>query len=218
MNKQFINASILGCIICSPALQGSVTIEYQGVGGTDSRNVILSSGAPVPNGNEVRIGYFDTTFNPSANRDNLVALGNAWHSFDTTSIFTYTDPDPDVAGSFYDSETRTDSAFDNKQVYLWVFKTTLDNAPASDYSNVQQHGLFTASGTDWIFPPSDSNPMTGTIYPNAKQVTSFIVGNLSLDNNSLQLANYSAVPEPTGVGIAFALGSGIWAILRRRNQ
>src|SRR5437868_13261924 len=89
------------------------TINYGA--GPGLRDVTFNTGtAPVPDGNQVQIGYFNPGFNVSANSGNIFALASAWHELDFANIQTiFGQP-----GRFSDSVSTMDPNFDNQKICL----------------------------------------------------------------------------------------------------
>lgn len=209
----FVLATLAGHQLCSA---GTVTeVTYSGASG--ERNVVQSDGVTaVPDGNYVEIGYFDGTLNLSANSGNLSALGAAWHEYGFTNIATFAPFGPPVPGRFAGDSISSDSSFDNKQIYLWIFQTTGNGAPASDFSNVNQYGIFTSTLSTWTFPVNGSiNNLTSI---SSSDVNTFVFGgSVSGTPGSLELANVVLVPEP-GVLSLLAVGLVTGRFLFRRRR
>src|SRR5690349_8812618 len=81
----------VGRLLCSA--QNSITVNYAGGGIAASPLIVIDNNeTPLANGNDVEIGYFDSSFNLAANAGNLSALaaaranGGAWHLFGATNI------------------------------------------------------------------------------------------------------------------------------------
>lgn len=226
--KQYLPFLNLVCsLFCLPAARAAVSIDFYGVGELDgSRNLILSSGADVPNGNEVRLGFFVLGFDVAANSRNLIALGNAWHTFGSTITMAYFPmPDNSISGCYsYRDNPRpntieSESIFYNQKIYLWAFKTAGNIAPSADYSNVEEYGIFSSINTTdldstWVFPEANAS-LTGDIrYLGAQQVDQFFAGKLR--GSSLQL---TSVPEPAVTGMVFGLSASLLGLMvLRKNQ
>src|SRR4051812_21409661 len=105
MQKKTLYAAAVLMMIQLAASAQSINVNYQaGVGQRD----IFYNGSAVPDGNEVRVGFFTSGFNVAANSANLNALNGAWHQFDTTTIATlFGQP-----GRFSDSASSFDPAFE----------------------------------------------------------------------------------------------------------
>ena len=205
-------AVLVALALAQTASRAQITVSYNG--GSGSPNIVDSTGATLANsiGNTVEIGYFTTGFNISANSNNLVVLGANWHLFDSTTIRTVLGHQ----GSFgATSPTSTDAQFDNKAIDLWIFKTSDNLAPASDFHNVLEYGLFsstvtkTATTWPWSFPPQGTQPPGNAPILTTSDVDTangiFYYGKLGTGGTSLQLA---PVPEPgtlalMGFGLAF---------------
>jgi hypothetical protein len=186
--------------------QAQLTVDFQG--GLGLRNVVDSAGIPLGNGNEVRIGYFDTGFELAANASDLGALDQAWNQLGSTPITTvFSEP-----GRFSGSAPVPEGTSDQTLV-LWIFKTSGNTAPLTDYSNVTEFGLFGSTAASWTLPA------TPPILPETLQLTSSQVdlfyhgGAISGDPGSLQLA---AVPEPAHFALATGLLLAGFGVYRRR--
>jgi hypothetical protein len=162
---------------------------------------------PVPDGNQVRIGYFNPGFNVSGNSGNIFALASAFHELDSATNQTiFGQP-----GRFSDSVSTTDPSFDNQKICLWLFKTTDNGAPLGNYSNVEGYGLYSSTALNWLFPVHDLLPP-----PNAT-ITSSEINQAYYGNFDPFHLVLAPVPEPStytigGVALAFFVGS----VLRKR--
>ncbi len=197
------------------------TITYEAPPGFP--NIADSSGTALADGQTVEIGYFNSGFNISANANNLPLLGANWNLFDSTTITTITGP-----GQFAASRTMTasDASFSGNPVDLWIFKTSDGLAPASDFHNVLEYGLFSsgvannagANVTQWIFPalgapPPNNNPIWTSA--DVKNSPVFYWGGINAGGTSLELA---PVPEPSTavlLGFGFVLASVLTRRIRR---
>jgi len=199
--KQVLSATVLllaGASIC----QGVVTLDYTGA--PLERNVTVSTGAPVPDGNEVRAGYFDVGFDIAANVAgmDLMALGGAWNQFDV-ALTTQISGEP---GRFAASGSLTDPTFDGQQIYLWILMTDTNGAVASDFSNVEEFGIFTSTAPNWVFPVEGS-PIPTTLVTTSEVTQAFAGSIVAGTPGSLQLV---AIPEP---GQAALVVLGIFGLL-----
>ena len=182
----------------SPDSRAAITVDYTGAIG--QRDVITSTGAPAPDGYEVRIGYFATGFDVAGNANNIPALQGAFTQFDQTSITTLVGQ----PGRFTGSHALTNPGFDNRPISLWIIS---DSSPTPT-----EHGVFTSSASNWFFP------VEGTVIPstlvNSSEATTAVVGGLAAGMpGSLQLAQ---VPEPS---TSLLLGGSLaaLALFRRRK-
>src|SRR3954468_10292569 len=143
---------ILLLAVLAPCVShGQSTIGYNA--GVGLRNVTYS-GAPVPNGNEVQLGYFTPGFDVPANVGNIFSLASAWHELDSTTITTiFGQP-----GRFSKTTSTTDPNFDAQKICFWIFKTSDNLAPTGNYGNVQGYGLFSSSLANWLFPLQTAVP------------------------------------------------------------
>src|SRR6266851_4595094 len=82
----------VGRMLCSA--QNQITVNYSGGAVAGAPAIVIDqSGTPLANGNDVEIGYFDSSFNLAANAGNLAALaaarsGGAWHLFGAANIIS----------------------------------------------------------------------------------------------------------------------------------
>jgi len=194
--------------ITAVSARAQSTISYGA--GVGLRDVMFQPGgvpSPVPDGNQVRIGYFDSGFNVSANAGNIFALASAWHELDFTHIQTFFGQ----PGRFSKSISTMDPSFDNQKICLWLFKTTDNGDPLGNYSNVEGFGLYSSTALNWLFPVHDLVPPPGTTVTSS-EINQKFYGDF--DPFHLVLA---PVPEPGtyaigGVALAFFVGS----VLRKR--
>jgi hypothetical protein len=177
--------------------------EVQYTAGSGERNVVQADGTTVvPNGNYVEVGYFDSNagFNPSTSSTDLLALDAHWHQFGFTNIETFAPFGPPVGGRFRGDDVLNDPSFDNQKIYLWIFDTTGNGAPAGDFSNVTEYGLFSSTASNWQFPV-DGTPNPGNLTTvSSSDVNQFIFGgSVAGSPGSLELA--TTVPEPSSLSL-----------------
>jgi hypothetical protein len=209
MDKMRARISIALLTIMAAAMAvAQSTINYGA--GVGLRDVTYQLGAaPVPDGNQVQIGYFTSGFNVSGNAGNIFALASAWHELDAANIMTiFGQP-----GRFSKSISTADPNFDGQKICLWLFKTTDNTAPAGNYGNVEAYGLYSSTLANWLFPVHDLLPP-----PNATITSTEINQNYygNLDPSHLILTTVT-VPEPStyalgGLALTFLFGR----ILRKR--
>ena len=190
------------------ATHAQISISYSGSAGES--NVVNSAGTAT-NGDTVSIGTF-VNYDPTlpGNASDLSALQSHWLNFDSTTTRTIFGVDGRFAAT---SAAVNNSAFDGKQIYLWVTEGA--------GNNVTEYGLFTDAGSaDWVFPAHDSAIPPNPISSN--EINTFLFGDgistggTGATPGSLQTALVAAVPEPSTfalVGVGLLLG-GFW--LRRR--
>src|ERR1043166_7760651 len=157
---------VVALALVQAAVQAQITVVY--TGGVGQPNIVDSSGNILVDtdptlGKTVELGYFNPGFDVAANAGNLAALGANWHLFDATYIQTL-----DRGGEFAAQAATSSTTFDNKQVFLWIFKTSDNLSPPTDFStgsgNVLEYGLFSSTvGSSqttfpWFFPPQGSIP------------------------------------------------------------
>src|SRR5690242_17410476 len=91
---------------------GQAAVTYSA--GLGSRDVFYN-GAPVPDGNYVAIGFFNSGFDLTGNAPNLAALKGAWNQYGFTPIRTiFGRP-----GSFSDTQPLLDLRFTGQKISLW---------------------------------------------------------------------------------------------------
>jgi hypothetical protein len=169
------------------------------------------SGAAVPDNNEVRIGFFNTGFDISSHVNDLNALDAAWKLYGNTTTTDILGMQP---GSFTGSASQPGgsggaSLFEGQKIYLWIFKTGNNGAPAADYSNVSGYGLYSSTG--WVFPNS-SDMTTGSGSITTLDVNQSWYG--TYDASHLYL---SAVPEPS-LATLLVIGMGLMLGVVRRKR
>ena len=179
--KRFVGL-LLGCLGFTAHLHaGGITVHCQAQVG--QRDVRLASGTLVPNGNEVRIGYFDNGFDVAVNASNLTALEGAWNEFGQTSIRTLSGQ----MGLFSGTLSGEAGTFTDKPIYLWILKTFTNGSVAQDLGNVEAYGLYSSDSTEWTFP-LDSAPPPGNSVTIVSDHVNVLYGFGSVDNSSLILA------------------------------
>src|SRR5258708_5834893 len=89
--------------------RSQITVNYNAAHG--ERNIVDSSGNPVPDGNIAAIGYFPSTFDVVANESDFTALQGAWHLFGETTITHLPPVGSPQPGRFAGVTTQNDSAF-----------------------------------------------------------------------------------------------------------
>jgi hypothetical protein len=176
--------------------QFTMTVEPTSFGGP---NFVDHAGVAVPDGNAVKIGYFDDAFNVAANANDLNALKTAFHEFGTTPILTANAPSfqPGAIGI---EVSGPSTGFEGRKIYLWGFKTAGAALPDASFSNVSDYGLFSSTFDNWKFPTSAALPGVSIFTSEVDQYFhSMLVGGAP---GSLELA---AVPEPQIYAMATAL-------------
>jgi len=187
--------------------QAQSTINYSAAPG--ERDVRYNN-VPVPNGNQVQVGYFDSGFDVLGNAGNIFALASAWHELAFTNVATIFGQQ----GRFSSSATSSDPSFDGQKICLWLFKTSDNSSPLPNYANVEGFGVFSGSSASWIFPPHDALPGTSTA------VTSSTVDQAFHGDYNLNSLLLNPVPEPGTVAL-LGLGGAVLVVsrwkLRRRK-
>jgi hypothetical protein len=184
-----------------PSHAAIFTVNYSGAPG--ERSVYDSYGVVVPDGNEVRLGYFTDDAQVPLVADNLLSLNGLWRLFDTTTI----GPPAPAGGGFFSDSQDGDFAreFAGKKIYLWIFKTDGGAAVASDYSNVLEYGLYSKS-TGWTFPlVEDPNPINNVKSINTLEIDQKFYGGYDDLAPSGHLNLGAPVPEPSQVFAAFGV-------------
>jgi hypothetical protein len=188
-------------------------VEYSA--GLGQRAIHDSGGAPVANGNQVWLGTFSAGFDEldvQANADNPSTLLANWHPFGdggTTVRTMFGQP-----GRFGDTDSSTDPFFAGQKIYLWIFSTDAAAAPASDFNNVNEYGLFSATLATWNF--SDQPPPNDLRQINSSEVNQAFFGTIGAN---LFLATATPVPEPTTLGLlSLAIPVVVLAVRKRRSS
>ena len=209
MNKLQAKIAILFLVCLAQfrvSAQNSVTYASE-LGQTP---IWTSTGIPLPDNNEVVIGFFDDGFNVASNAGDLDLLLDAWNRYDGTTIYT----DVGEGGHFYAPASSNDPIFVGKQIWLLVFKTDENSAPSADWSDVKEYGLFSSTSSGWIFPSFGIPPANNTDI-NTDQINVIAWGSVSPGH--LNLAQAAIVPEP-GTGMLVAVGFGILGLFARRGK
>jgi hypothetical protein len=190
-----------------------VTVDYAANPFGD-RDVVDASLTVVPDGNQVQIGYFEPTLDLAANAGNLLTLEANWHPFDSTTISTiFGQP-----GKFAGSGTGFDPSFNNKQISLWIFKTTDNAAPTANFSNVQQYGLFSSSLANWKFPVQGTIPPANSTSILAGQADVAYWGSILGDATTGHLELGAVVPEPRQAALVVGLALMVSVVWQRRQS
>lgn len=152
------------------------------------RDIRTSNGQPVPNGNSVWIGSFEPRFNAVANGANLPALLLHWSQYGSTLTTTILGQ----GGRFSTTSASTDPNFDNQKIWLWMFHTVNNSAPAVDFSNVTEYGLFSSTLQNWHFPSVNTPPPSNVTTINTLEINQTVYG--AIDPLHVYL---TPVPEPS---------------------
>lgn len=196
--------------------------------------IIDSAGAALVAPNVVRIGYFGTLTNSQIQANALTSSGistlnSDWHQFAQSTIATNTF----APGSFSESSSPLYSSLSgftpSSQIYFWALKSSDPvNNPLTTVTQTAIGYVPFANLPSWRFPSSDVSPGVSidvSQFSNANSV--FLAGiyvganSASLNsifgpgNHAVQLANVSAVPEPS----SFAIGLiAVFAAAGSRNR
>jgi len=184
MQKKTLYAAAVLMMIQLAAQAQSINVSYAAGGG---QRDVFYNGSAVPNGNQVRVGFFTSGFDVAANSANLNALNGAWHQFDATSIT----PVFGQPGHFSGSASSFDPAFEFQKICLWIFKTQNNADPTANFDNVLGYGIFSSSTNNWIFPQGSAVPPNNTTTIASDDVNQTYFG--LVNGSHLSLA---PVPEP----------------------
>lgn len=194
LNRILIACAFVMTVVCAGYAQS--TVFFSAEPGTYD---VRFGATAVPDGNSVRIGYFDKGLDLAANAGNLAVLSSAWHQYGSTAIQTLSSQ----PGRFTDSASTFDTQFDQQKIYMWIFKTANNAVPTANYDNVTGYGLFSSGSASWGFPPVGSLA-GGTTYIYSSEVTQSWYGNFDSSGQHLLL---TAVPEPSLLALlVLALG------------
>jgi hypothetical protein len=218
MRQTLLSLGLVFAAVVSNA-QSTVTVNFAAGVGRGARDVTDHTGALMPVGNDVEIGFFnpgtDIAANTALGLQGIINLWSAWHPFGTTTI---QQGFPDFTdGQFAGSASQANSLFDGKPIVLWIFKTTDNGAPnTTDFSNVLEYGLYsrTASGSAWTFLPSGLTPQSQDI--NTGQIDTSYFGAVN-GGSTGTLGTSLAVPEPGSLSI-LALGFALVAFVNRGRR
>jgi len=198
-------------------LVGPITAEAGMVnvgvaGGPGLQNFTTPGATPLPSGNQVQIGFFDSGFSFSSMSDDLGALQDAWNPFGTLGVTSLAGEEGRIGGGLSANDTIGGTLFSGEQIYMFAFQTTSNIAPDPGWSNVQAYGIFTNDVSPaWEFPTGG----TSSNYTSISTDTADVVHWGSISSSSLQLT--SAVPEVSPVW-ACSLILGTAALLKRRRR
>ena len=156
----------------SKSLLSQTTSGVDYIAGFGQRYVGNESGAPLPSGNEVRLGFFDEGFDFDSNANNFTALEDAWTQFDATTIREFAGQE----GLFTGSVRTQEPTFDNLKLYCWIFHTTDNGPPTADYENVLAHGVFSSSDIKWRYPAHDAIPPNNIVLISSSEVDESPIG------------------------------------------
>jgi len=187
------------------------------VGPDPARNFVTSSGATLPVGSIVRLGFFDdpTGNNSIITSSNLAAINAIFQPLGTEAgnpAFGSGSLTINAAG-IIGSQTITGVQVDpnplngvptGTQLFLWVF-----NAPTA--ASASEWGIFAANDTSWLAPANSlANISLGTFQ--LDDPSEILTGQLSGDQLRLE-----AVPEPSAAILLASFGAALGLIRRRRS-
>lgn len=196
--------------------------------------LIDSSAGALGVGNYVRIGYFGTLSNSQIQTDATTLTGisllNAdFHEFANTTVGTNTSNTPSTfslnSSPGYPTLTSPSAFAPGSQIYFWALDSTNNTSLATALNSVTQTAIAYvpfSNNSAWQFPASDVAPGVTIDVSQLSNVNSvfmagsYVSGNsaslnsiFGTPNHALQLANVSAVPEPStfAVGVLAALAA-----------
>jgi hypothetical protein len=194
-------------LTCSLWVQAQVLLQVDYTAGLGERPLVDGYGAPLDDGNQVRIGTFTAAFDVKANAKDLDALQRNWQEFGSSEVRTLLGF---LHGGFADSATSSDALFSGAKIYLWAFDTTDDQAPAVDFGNVRGYGLFSSRDASWKFPQFGALPPGNLGIINTTQVDEAFAGAIIGGSpGALQ------VPEPAAGAVVLGLGLLLFGWVRR---
>jgi hypothetical protein len=234
MKKHFTNL-VLAVALLSSGRAYSATVAW---GDTIDTGIIDSSGAALPVGNYVRIGYFGTLTNSQIQANaqtpaGIAALNADFHQFAISTIGTNTGG---TAGLFSSSDSPTYASLSgftpSSQIYFWALEATNNSSITTALSTATQTAIAYvpfANNSNWQFPASDiaasktidlaelSNANAVILAGLYKSATSAsLTPALGSPNHALQLSTITAAPEPSKMLLILA-GSGLVMVRRRRR-
>lgn len=205
----------------------SVTVNYNGGHVAGAPTIVTDqAGTPIPDGNQVEIGYFDSSFSLQNNAGNLAALaaahatGGAWHSFGLTNITSNFGILGFSAGSFSASASHPPAdGFTGHQIDLWIFQTPNGAAPDAAFDNVTAWGLFSSTvnvspSQTWTFPAASIGGVDNISTLDVSVVSGILYHGALTSAGDLEV---TGVPEPSTVAL-FGLGLGTLVVFARRTQ
>ncbi len=190
--------------------------------------IIDTSGAALATQNVVRIGYFGTFTNQQVQANALTpsgitALNSDWHQFAQSTIGTNTFS----PGSFSESSSPLYSSLPgftpSSQIYFWALKSSDPvNNPLTTVTQTAIGYVPFANLPAWRFPASDVSPGVSIDISQLSNANSVLLAGTYISasssslnpifgtaNHAVQLANVSAVPEPSSfaIGVITALAA-----------
>ncbi len=207
LQKRFLTISTLALSLSFALAQSTVNFS-SGFNQPD----VYWDGAPVASGNQVRIGFFDSSFDVSSHLYDLPALGYAWYQFGfTTNRTLLGQPGHFAATASLFDPTR--DVYHGQRIWMWLLKTSDNGLPTADFSNVIGYGLYSSSLANWVFPAYGATPPANTTSIDSSQINTSLFG--TYNANHLFLA---PVPEPPVTGF-MALGISLFLLaFQKRNH
>lgn len=182
-----------------------ITVDY--LAGPGLRYAVDSGSTYVADGNSVWVGTFQSGFDVAANVGQLSLLRGAWLDFGSTTVRTI----QGEPGRFSATAFQAADSFQDQKIYLWLFKTSDNQAPASDSANVLEYGLYSSPASNWVFPRGDALPPLNLTTVTSSDVSQAYYGGYT--GGALTLA---AVPEPRYGALAIGVLLLTWTLARRR--
>lgn len=155
----------------------------------------------VPDGNQVRMGYF--TVSPGGSVVAESTIQSIAGDLGALRALTWNGGSTTIASGFFSDNIYGD--YESIQLYMWAFKTSDNGAPFSGSNTVDYYGLY--SSIKWTF----SSSITPFDAPTSDIGLKYY-GDFSQAGGYLQLA---AVPEPSAYALVMGSGALLFAVMRK---